>query len=159
MDSKEIENAVERRMSDSEEKQFAEIKKRIRSQGFIPFETVPYFARRRVVDPLYFKQPARLFQLRGVSSAGHKGAIKFSSVDLFGLRKLDESYYVLEWDRFSKFISQRLEIMFRATNPDPSKHMKKAFTRFMHNFSLHWTGCYHLMQENKLRTKRSYPKS
>ena len=146
-----ISHSAQKEMSESEKKQFAAIGKKLIAQAFIPFEEVPYFARRKLVDPLYSEQPARLFQLMGVSSAGHKGAIKFSSVDLFGLRKLDESYYVVEWERFSEFISEKLEVMFRAANPNPSKHMKKAFTRFLHNFGLHWTGCYHLVRESKRR--------
>ncbi|MCL4517975.1 MAG: CBS domain-containing protein [Thaumarchaeota archaeon] len=148
-------HAVEKDLSPSEKKQLSLLGKKMRERGFLTFDEVPYFARQKVVDPLYFKRPARLFQVMGVSSAGHKGAIKFSSVDLFGLRKLDESYYVFDWERFSKFISQRLEVMFRATNPSPSKHMKKAFTRFMHNFGLHWTDCYHLIRERERLVARA----
>ncbi|MDG6995849.1 MAG: CBS domain-containing protein [Nitrososphaerota archaeon] len=144
----------DREMTEPEKKQFSAIGKRMKAQGFVAFDEVPYFARRKLVDPLYIRQPARLFQIMGVSSAGHKGAIKFSSVDLFGLRKLDESYFVLDWEKFGKFISQRLEVMFRATNPNPSKHMKKAFTRFMHNFGLHWTDCYHLIKESKREMRK-----
>ena len=144
----------EKEMTESEKKQFSAIVKKMKAQGFVAFDEVSYFARRKLVDPLYIRQPARLFQIMGVSSAGHKGAIKFSSVDLFGLRKLDESYFVLDWEKFGKFISQRLEVMFRATNPNPSKHMKKAFTRFMHNFGLHWTDCYHLIKENKREMRK-----
>jgi len=139
------------KLSESQKKRITAISEKMRAQGFIVSNQVPYFARKRLVDPLYFNHPARLFQIRGVISAAHKGATKYSSIDLFGRRKLGESYYVLNWDKFSKFISQKLEVMFRATNPTPSKNKKTAFTRFMHNFGLHWTGCFHPVQGGQAR--------
>ncbi|MHB2035397.1 MAG: hypothetical protein ACYCPW_01455 [Nitrososphaerales archaeon] len=131
------------KLSESQKKRITAVSAKMKVQGFIVSNQVPYFAKKRLVDPLYFNHPARLFQIRGVISAAHKGATKYSSIDLFGRRKLGESYYVLNWEKFSKFIGQKLEVMFRATNPAPSKNMKTAFTRFMHNFGLHWTGCNH----------------
>ncbi|MCL4518138.1 MAG: hypothetical protein M1587_02970 [Thaumarchaeota archaeon] len=121
-------------------------------QGFLHSDDVPPYARKILEDPLYSTEPARRFQINGVSSAGHKGAIKFSSVDLFGVRRLEESYLVSDWEKFTKFFGPKLEVMFRATNPNPSRSLKKAFTRFMHNYGLHWTDCYHLIRaRNELR--------
>ena len=116
--------------------------KKIQKQGFIAVDEVPRFARRIVVDPLYLSKPVRPFQLMGVCS-GRKGGILISAVNLFGLRMLDESYYVQDWETFSSFMSQKLEVMFRSANPNPSRGMKVAFTRFLHNFGLHWAECDH----------------
>lgn len=129
-------------MSRSEKLRFSALTRKIQQQGFIGVDDVPRFARRKLVDPIYFNQPARPFHIMGVCS-GRKGAIRFSAVNLFGLRMLDESYYVSDWDRFSQFMSQKLEVMFRSANPKPSRGMKVAFTRFLHNFGLHWTDCGH----------------
>lgn len=123
-----------------------EIVSKAQKQGFISAADVPAFARARLTDPLYFEPPAEHIRLSGVSAPGRKGAIKFSSVDLFGLQKLDESYYVVDWERFRKFICQKLEVMFLFKNPSPSKDLRKAFTRFLHNYGMHWSGCFHLVK-------------
>ncbi len=133
---------LDRVMSQSERKRFSELTKKIHEQGFITVDEVPRFARRKVVDPLYLSKPVRPFHLMGVCS-GRKGGIQFSAVNLFGLRMLDESYYVQDWETFSSFMSQKLEVMFRSANPNPSRGMKVAFTRFLHNFGLHWAECDH----------------
>lgn len=126
--------------------------RKLQKQGFVHTDDVPLYARKILEDPLYSTTPARRFQINGVSSAGHKGAIKFSSVDFFGVRRLEESYLVSDWEKFAKYFGPKLEVMFRAANPIPSRSLKKAFTRFMHNFGLHWTDCYHFVQaRNKLR--------
>ena len=121
--------------------QYLESKRMLLEQGFIPFKSVPRLARQTIMDPLYLQPAARPFHITGIN-AGHKGATKYSCFDFFGVRMLHESYYVTDWRRFSDFISTRLELIFRATNPDPARHLKTAFTRFMHNFGLHWTGCH-----------------
>ena len=134
--------AIDKVMSQSERKRFLELAKRIQKQGFIAVDEVPRFARRKVVDPLYLSKPVRPFHLKGVCS-GRKGGIQYSAVYLFGLRMLDESYYVEVWETFSRFMSQKLEVMFRSANPNPSRGMKVAVTRFLHNFGLHWAECDH----------------
>ena len=152
----ELEQAEKKEMSESERKQFSAIGEKIRAQGFIAFLGVPRFARRRIVDPLCFEPPARPFRIIGINS-GHKGGRKFTSINLFGSRVIRESYYVLDWEKFSKFISMKLEVMFRATNPDPPKQLKRAFTHFMHNFGLHWTGCHHAGRAEELVIRNVMP--
>lgn len=137
----------EREMTPSQRRQFSEIAKKIREQGFIDAQSVPYFTRVRIVDPLYLKRPVRPFHITGVNSS-EKGGRKFTSVDFFGPKVIREFYYVLDWERFSKFISAKLELKFRATNIDPPRMLKKAFTQFMHDFGLHWTGCSHAESKN-----------
>lgn len=129
-------------ISPAREKLLTAIVNILKKQGFIDSHNVPQFARERIVDPLYFENPARAFYLWGVN-AGQKGGRKYTSFDLFGSRMLHESYYVTNWDEFSKYLSAKLEDMFRSKNPDPPRQMKLAFTRFMHDFGLHWTGCIH----------------
>lgn len=126
----------------SKRNQLSIIERTLRVQGFIHVEGVPASLRTIVVDPLYTKYPARSFRIIGVNS-GQRGGRKFTSSTLFGRRMLSESYYVLEWKRFSQFMSMKLEVMFRATNPNPPRQLKLAFTRFMHNFGFHWTECGH----------------
>ena len=132
----------EKEMTSSQRKQFSAIAKKIQEQGFIDAYSVPYFARVRIVDPLYLKRPARPFHIVGVNSS-EKGGRKFTSIDFFGPKVIREFYYILDWERFSNFISMKLELKFRATNIDPPRTLKKAFTQFMHDFGLHWTGCSH----------------
>lgn len=129
-------------LSASKYRRFNQIVKKMEREGFIPFQDVPYFARVRIVDPLYVKHPARPFHIMGVNG-GQKGGRKYTSNTLFGRRMLHESYYILDWDRFSRFLSTKLELMFRATNPLPARQLRLAFTRFMHDFGLHWTACHH----------------
>ena len=138
---------AEREMTPSQRKQFSTIAKKIQEQGFIDAQSVPYFTRVRIVDPLYLKRPARPFHIAGVNSS-EKGGRKFTSVDFFGPKVIREFYYVLDWERFSKFISAKLELKFRATNIDPPRMLKKAFTQFMHDFGFHWTGCSHAESKN-----------
>lgn len=121
------------------------IRRTIKKHGFIDSQSVPYFAKQLIVDPLYSKSPARAFRIWGVN-AGQKGGRKFTSLDFFGQRMLHESYYVSDWDKFATFLGMKLEVMFRATNPSPPRQLRLAFTRFMHDFGLHWTECNHMMR-------------
>lgn len=133
-----------RGLSEVRRKQLSIIGERLCVIGFVPVNGVPSPLRIAVVDPVYFEQAPRVFCITGMNS-GQKGSTKFRCVNLFGVRILRESYYVMDWTKFSKFISTRLELMFRATNPAASRYMRTAFTRFMHNFGLHWTGCHHFV--------------
>ncbi len=128
--------------SESRKKQLSIVEKKLRVHGFIHSEGIPYALRKIVVDPLYLETPARQFRIAGVNS-GQRGGRKFSSNAFFGRRMLSESYFVSDWERFSRFMGMKLELMFRAANPNPPRQLKLAFTRFMHNFGFHWTLCVH----------------
>lgn len=123
-------------------KRLRAITRTMKDHGFIDSQSVPYFAKLRIVDPIYFPNPARAFRIWGVN-AGQRGGRKFTSLDFFGLRMLHESYYVSDWEKFAVFLSTKLEVLFRARNPDPPRQLRLAFTRFMHDFGLHWTECIH----------------
>lgn len=138
--SKEIREQID--ISPAKLKTLDAITRTIKKHGFIDSKSVPYFARQRIVDPLYFKSPARAFHIWGVN-AGQKGGRKFTSLDFFGQRMLHESYYVSDWNKFAAFLGMKLEVMFRARNPNPPRQLRLAFTRFMHDFGLHWTECNH----------------
>lgn len=128
--------------SESRKNQLSIIEKKLRVHGFIHSEGVPPALRKVVVDPLYIDAPARHFRIIGVNSS-QRGGRKFSSIALFGRRMLCESYFVSDWERFSWFMGMKLELMFRAANPNPPRQLRLAFTRFMHNFGFHWTLCVH----------------
>ena len=128
--------------SQSRKKQLSIIEKKLRVHGFIHSEGFPPALRKVGGDPLYIETPPRQFRSVGVNS-GQRGGRKFSSITLFGRRMLYESYFVSDWERFSYFMGMKLELMFRATNPNPPRQLKLAFTRFMHNFGFHWTLCVH----------------
>jgi hypothetical protein len=135
-----IENG--REFSERGRRQLSIVQKRLRVQGFLHVKGVPESLRTVIVDPLYANHPARRFRVVGVN-AGQRGGRKFTSSSLFGCRPLSESYYVEDWEKFSKFMSTKLEVMFRAANPQPPRPLKATFTRFMHDFGFHWTGCPH----------------
>lgn len=135
-------------ISPARKRLLANITNTLKKQGFVDSHDVPQFVRQRIVDPLYFGNPARAFYLWGVNS-GQKGGRKFTSFDFFGRRMLHESYYVTDWDEFSRYLSAKLEAMFRAKNPAPTSQLRLAFTRFMHDFGLHWTGCTHSIREEE----------
>jgi hypothetical protein len=131
--------------SESRKRELLQIEAELLIQGFVPVDAVPPTLRTSIVDPLYIEHPARAFRITGVNS-GQKGSRKFKCVDLFGVGTLHESYFIVDWDRFSKFISAKLEAKFVETNPDTPKQLRKVFTRFMHNFGLHWSGCQHVIE-------------
>ena len=120
------------------------VRRTIKKHGFIDSQSVPYFAKQLIVDPLYSQDPVRAFRIWGVNS-GQKGGRKFTSLDFFGQRMLHESYYVSDWDKFATFLGMKLEVMFRAKNTSPPRQLRLAFTRFMHDFGLHWTECNHVI--------------
>jgi CBS domain-containing protein len=132
------------------------IMRTMKKHGFIDSQSVPRFAKQRIVDPLYFESPAREFHIWGVN-AGQKGGRKFTSLDLFG-HSLHESYYVSDWGKFAVFLGMKLEVMFRAKNPSPPRQLRLAFTRFMHDFGLHWTECNHGMHANPSPEGKIKPK-
>lgn len=132
------------RLGKAKQNQYQKTKSRLLAAGFLPFNCVPRLVRRIVTDPLYMDLPAKQFHITG-TNAGRKGGTKFSCFDFFGVRMLHESYYVVDWERFSEFISARLELMFRAKNPNQPRHLRTAFTRLIHDFGLHWSGCQHFV--------------
>ena len=78
-----------------------------------------------------------LFRFSGMASM--RGGAKYSSFDMFG-RKL--VYYVLDCDEARKKFSEYLVGLLKEKNPNPDRHLKKAFTHLLHNNNLHSELCY-----------------
>jgi hypothetical protein len=124
-----------------------------RSLGVVSFLSLRFLHRleKVLLIQVIVNPPLQRIEITGVSCSGRKGTIKFSSVDLFGMRLTREIYIVHNVGMFRIFISRRLQAMFEKTNPDPSKDLRRAFTRYLHNYELHWSCCSHLTRLSKIR--------
>ena len=129
------------------------IVKRIAKEGFLREADIPSVFVRRLTDPLFVSPPAREYSLGGVVN-GRGGANKFSTIHFFG-EPLDRTHFVVVNDeKFRTWTSGFLEAKFRAKNPHPDRPLAAAFTHFMHERNLHWSGC----AEGRMRTKRTAKK-
>jgi len=105
--------------------------------GFLKEADVPESFAKRLTDPMFVNPPARVYSLGGV---GHGS--RFSTVDFFG-KKLGRTQFIVVNDKkFREWASASLEARFRAKNPHPERPLAGAFTRYMHERNLHWTGSY-----------------
>jgi hypothetical protein len=84
-----------------------------------------------------FGEVPTVVRIGGVQGAHGK---KFSTYDFFGER-MDVSYLVLDMEGFKTYISRELEGKFLMWNPNPSRSLRWAFSSYMHDHGLHWSGC------------------
>ncbi|MGI0091956.1 MAG: hypothetical protein ACREBS_09620 [Nitrososphaerales archaeon] len=77
-----------------------------------------------------------------IESAGVRGARRYSIYDLVGHSVRGMIYFVIDHEKFSKYISRKLEDDFAMTNPEPTIPLRRSFTSFMHENKLHWSRCY-----------------
>jgi hypothetical protein len=127
------------------EELFRSLEDQIIRQGFVSLNNIQPDVRKMLMNGCDAIHLARV-EIRGVNRGGRKGAIKFSSIDLFGKRCIREIYLVSDFDYFNRFMSRRLQMLFIRANPNPDRNLRKAFTHFLHDYGLHWSGCYHLKE-------------
>ena len=128
------------------QKRTKELMERLEEDGFIPLESLTYGETGALLNVYsYGARPAarRITISTGSAtlSGGH-GSIKYSSLDFVGFQFRRE-YLVLDEGRFRSSISKELEGLFFKNNPNPTKGLRQAFTRMMHDNGLHWSGCEH----------------
>ena len=115
-------------------------RRRQKSGGESLVADVPGSFARRLTDPIFVNPPARLYTLGGVAN-GHGGANRFSTIDFFGEQLNRTHFIVVNDEKFRNWASAFLEAKFRAENPHPDWHLAGAFTHYMHDSNLHWSGC------------------
>lgn len=74
------------------------------------------------------------------------GGAKYSTLDLLGHPLTGLNYVVLDELKFNAVMALRFESDFKKSNPNPTSHVRSAFTRFMHNNGLHWSRCCQVKQ-------------
>ncbi len=117
-----------------------EVIRKIAKEGFLKKDGVSQRFVERLTDPLFVNPPARLYSIGG-ARAEHRGSVKFSTVDLFGKELSRTRFIVTNEEKFKMWAATYLEAMFRAKNADPDRHLAAAFTHYMHDANLHWSGC------------------
>ena len=126
------------------------IVRKIAKKGFLREVDVPSAFARRLTDPLFVSPPARVYSLGGVAK-GPGGANRFSTLDFFGKQLNRTRFIVINDEKFREWASTFLEAKFRARNPSPDPHLAAAFTHYMHERNLHWSGC---AEGRRQRTRR-----
>ena len=76
-----------------------------------------------------------------IVSAGLHGGRHYSIHDLLGHSVKGMVFVVIDTGKFSDFVSLELERDFKKTNPTADSRTRAAFTSFMHENKLHWSGC------------------
>lgn len=114
--------------------------KKIARKGFLKEADIPKSFVRRLTDPIFVNPPAMVCKLTGVSHP-NGGRRKFSTFDLLGRRVYRTQYIVVNDSKFRRLASAMMEADFRAKNPHPDRVITAAFTPYMHESNLHWSGC------------------
>ena len=112
----------------------------IAKQGFLKEADIPWRFAMRLTDPESVNPPARVNSLSGIAHLSG-GRHRFSTVDLLGKRLYRTQYIVVNEDKFRRWASTWMETNFRVKNPHPDRLTTAAFTRYMHDNNLHWSGC------------------
>jgi len=110
---------------------------KLASRGFLLLKEVPRVQRNVIISGKFGKAP-EYFRIGGVTASPHGQS--FSTYHLFG-KQIKLNFFVLDMEKFKKYISAYLERKFRARNPNPDKYIKRAFTWYMHDHNLHWSEC------------------
>lgn len=76
-----------------------------------------------------------------IESAGLHGGRHYSIYDLLGHSVRGMVYVVTDHERFSSYMSTRLEADFLKINPNPDSRIRASFTAFLHENKLHWSKC------------------
>ena len=80
---------------------------------------------------------------------GHHGAMKYTAFDLFG--HAAETYIILDNAEAKQKFVKTLSAKFLKQNPAPSDGLRRAFTRLIHSFGFHWSGCSHMHIPDDIR--------
>ena len=112
----------------------------IAGRGFLREADIPKSFAERLTDPILVNPPARVYTLNGVAPLGG-GRYRFSTIDFFGKTLHRTRFVVVNDDKFKTWASAYLEASFKAKNPHPDRTTKSAFTHYMHDNNLHWSGC------------------
>lgn len=112
----------------------------LNQRGFIESDKLTRGERRVIINPFLNHEPATPITIQGVASTHAKGGIKFSALDFFG-RQLLEMYYVVDPEKFRSYMGAKLGRQFCRQNPHADQGLRRAFTRFMHGYQMHWSGC------------------
>lgn len=120
---------------------FEQANRMLDAAGFIDGSLISHVTRYRLCDPSYRSIPARTVSFRGTGS--YRGSFKFGTFDYFGITSMAEIYLVMDYEKFTDYMGRRLERMFLAKNPNPSRGLRSAFTRYLHSYSMHWSQCVH----------------
>ena len=111
----------------------------IAEKGFLREVDIPESFVKRLTDPIFVNPPARVYTLSGVAHNGRRQ--RFSTIDLLGRPLHRTPYVVVNDEKFREWASDFMESSFRAENPHHDRVVKSAFTHFMHDSNLHWSGC------------------
>ena len=111
--------------------------------GFVAADDLTSRERLMIVDPLFMEEPVVEVSLHGGAGYG-KGSVKYSVVDFFGGR-MSEIYYVSDLGKYRSHMGKRLELLFLRKNPTPESKLRAAFTRYLHDYSMHSSFCGHLL--------------
>ena len=128
-------------------RRWEEVIRDIAREGFLRRNSVSKDFAERLTDPMFVNPPARLCRISGVRPA-HRGGVKFSTIDFFGKELSHGLFMVINDEKFNAWVGSSLEAMFRAENPHPESRLAAAFTHYMHESNLHWSGCTERKQNN-----------
>jgi hypothetical protein len=89
---------------------------------------------------MFVNPPARVYAISGVAHP-RGGRYRFSTIDFFGKPLHRTRFIVVNDTKFKEWASSYMEANFKAKNPHPDRLIKSAFTHYMHDNNLHWSGC------------------
>ena len=108
--------------------------------GFLREADIPHSFAERLTDPIFVNPPARVYTLSGVARI-NGGRHRFSTIDFFGKPLHRSQYVVINDEKFKEWASASMEASFKVRNPHPDPVIRSAFTHYMHDNNLHWSGC------------------
>lgn len=112
----------------------------IAKKGFLREADIPKSFVERLTDPIFVNPPARVYTLSGVAHI-NGGRYRFSTIDFLGKSLHRTRFVVVNDEKFRKWASAYMEANFNARNPHPDRIIRSAFTHYMRDNNLHWSGC------------------